>query len=108
MSTSPYTLISQDASHILRLVQQPYATTLQHYSDRGCDQISLDEAALAALLRALPRAVVLAALDVHDDCLACGTGRFCARCGLPVSAHRHEASGRLHCPPPSPPPENAP
>lgn len=100
--TTPYTLLSQDASHILRLVQQPYATTLQHYSDRGCDQIALDDTELAAFLRALPRAVVLAALganadaddtaawalrlaalDGHIKCPACGVCTVCGRCACP-------------------------
>src|SRR6185503_8859264 len=83
MSTSPYTLISQDASHILRLVQQPYATTLQHYSDRGCDQIALDTDELAAVLRALPRATVLAALGLHEKCPGCAVCLFCAHCQCP-------------------------
>lgn len=91
-SLSPYTIISEDASHILRLVQQPWATALQHFSDQGCEQVSLDDAERHAVLCALPRAALVAALAAqqvapslaqHHDCPGCGLCTTCLPCACP-------------------------
>jgi hypothetical protein len=95
----PYTLLTQSPGEVLRLLQQPGTTTLQQLSDRPCVEISLDDIALQALLRALPRPAILAALiaqadaedlaalaalDGHTDCPVCGLCQVCLLCTCPA------------------------
>lgn len=100
MTISPYTILDPAATPLVRLVQQGSTTLLQAYGPDGCAVIELDAAQLAALLRALPRAVVLAALGLHDPeawpagtegpglahpaghvpCPTCGACTACERC----------------------------
>ena len=91
MTTAPFTVLAQDAASVLRLLQADGVTVLQCFSDRGCEEIRLDAPQLAALLRALPRAVVRAALGLHENCEDCGCCLICVGCQCAADAARDAA-----------------
>lgn len=107
---SPYTVLTQDVDHILRLVQRPLTTILQEFGPRGLLELELNDEGLQALLQTLPRAVLekaLAALPpraltedlpnytpVWDIAQA---AYLCTHCGRGARAHAHTPHGAVLC-----------
>lgn len=93
---SPFTILAQTQCHLLRCVQTPLLTVLQHFSLGKRTQVELDADQLHAFLRCLPRAVLYEALgEPHKAALLTNDNPFfdlddpprCTQCGQPKARH---------------------